>query len=299
MEKIMVTIRPRRSVLYMPGSKERALEKGKSLPTDAIIFDLEDAVAPDMKDMARDQVASAVQAGGYGQRELIIRVNGLDTPWFKEDLKAAASAKPNAILVPKVSSGEDIRSVRDQLKALGADPSIDLWAMMETPLAMLKALDIAENGPSESHRLAVFIMGTNDLSKETGAAIKPGREAMLAWLSTCVAAGRAFGIDIVDGVYNDFKDENGFKAECAQGNDLGMDGKTLIHPGQIGPCNEIFSPSAEAVEWAKKIIEAFELPENQGKGAITVDGKMVELLHAEMAKRTVAISEAIEALAQS
>jgi citrate lyase subunit beta/citryl-CoA lyase len=299
MEKIMVTIRPRRSVLYMPGSKERALEKGKSLPTDAIIFDLEDAVAPDMKDMARDQVASAVQAGGYGQRELIIRVNGLDTPWFKEDLKAAAGAKPNAILVPKVSSGEDIRSVRDQLNALGADPSIDLWAMMETPLAMLKALDIAENGPSESHRLAVFIMGTNDLSKETGAAIKPGREAMLAWLSTCVAAGRAFGIDIIDGVYNDFKDEDGFKTECAQGNDLGMDGKTLIHPGQIGPCNEIFSPSADAVEWAKKIIEAFELPENHGKGAITVDGKMVELLHAEMAKRTVAISEAIEALAQS
>ncbi len=295
----MVTIRPRRSVLYMPGSKERALEKGKSLPTDAIIFDLEDAVAPDMKDMARDQVAKAVEAGGYGQRELIIRVNGLDTPWFKEDLKAAASAKPNAILVPKVSSGEDIRSVRDQLKALGSDPSIDIWAMMETPLAMLKALDIAENGPSESHRLAVFIMGTNDLSKETGAAIKPGREAMLAWLSTCVAAGRAFGIDIVDGVYNDFKDEDGFKTECAQGNDLGMDGKTLIHPGQIGPCNEIFSPSAEAVEWDKKIIEAFELPENQGKGAITVDGKMVELLHAEMAKRTVAISEAIEALAQS
>ncbi|GAA6212621.1 CoA ester lyase [Hyphomicrobiales bacterium 4NK60-0047b] len=295
----MVTIRPRRSVLYMPGSKERALEKGKSLPTDAIIFDLEDAVAPDMKDMARDQVASAVQAGGYGQRELIIRVNGLDTPWFKEDLKAAAGAKPNAILVPKVSSGEDIRSVRDQLNALGADPSIDLWAMMETPLAMLKALDIAENGPSESHRLAVFIMGTNDLSKETGAAIKPGREAMLAWLSTCVAAGRAFGIDIIDGVYNDFKDEDGFKTECAQGNDLGMDGKTLIHPGQIGPCNEIFSPSADAVEWAKKIIEAFELPENHGKGAITVDGKMVELLHAEMAKRTVAISEAIEALAQS
>jgi len=295
----MVTIRPRRSVLYMPGSKERALEKGKSLPTDAIIFDLEDAVAPDMKDMARDQVASAVQAGGYGQRELIIRVNGLDTPWFKEDLKAAAGAKPNAILIPKVSSGEDIRAVRDQLKALDADPSIDLWAMMETPLAMLKALDIAENGPSDIHRLAVFIMGTNDLSKETGAAIKPGREAMLSWLSTCVAAGRAFGIDIVDGVYNDFKDEDGFKTECAQGNDLGMDGKTLIHPGQIGPCNEVFSPSVDAIEWAKKIIAAFELPENQGKGAITVDGKMVELLHAEMAKRTVAISEAIETLAQS
>lgn len=292
----MVTIRPRRSVLYMPGSKERALEKGKTLPTDAIIFDLEDAVAPDMKDMARDQVANALQAGGYGQRELIIRVNGLDTPWFEADLKAAASAKPNAILIPKVSSGDDIRSVRDQLKALGADASIDLWAMMETPLAMLKALDIAESGPAENNRLAVFIMGTNDLSKETGAVIKPGREAMLAWLSTCVAAGRAFGIDIVDGVYNDFKDEEGFKTECQQGSDLGMDGKTLIHPGQIGPCNEIFSPSADAVEWAKKIIEAFELPENQGKGAITVEGKMVELLHAEMAKRTVAISDAIEAL---
>lgn len=295
----MVTIRPRRSVLYMPGSKERALEKGKTLPTDAIIFDLEDAVAPDMKDMARDQVANAVQAGGYGQRELIIRVNGLDTPWFEADLKAAASAKPNAILIPKVSSGDDIRSVRDQLKALGADASIDLWAMMETPLAMLKALDIAESGPAENNRLAVFIMGTNDLSKETGATIKPGREAMLAWLSTCVAAGRAFGIDIVDGVYNDFKDEEGFKAECQQGSDLGMDGKTLIHPGQIEPCNEIFSPSADAVEWAKKIIEAFELPENQGKGAITVEGKMVELLHAEMAKRTVAISDAIEALKAS
>lgn len=295
----MVTIRPRRSVLYMPGSKERALEKGKTLPTDAIIFDLEDAVAPDMKDMARDQVANAVQAGGYGQRELIIRVNGLDTPWFEADLKAAASAKPNAILIPKVSSGDDIRSVRDQLKALGADASIDLWAMMETPLAMLKALDIAESGPAENNRLAVFIMGTNDLSKETGAVIKPGREAMLAWLSTCVAAGRAFGIDIVDGVYNDFKDEKGFKTECQQGSDLGMDGKTLIHPGQIEPCNEIFSPSSDAVEWAKKIIEAFELPENQGKGAITVEGKMVELLHAEMAKRTVAISDAIEALKAS
>lgn len=290
----MATIRPRRSVLYMPGSKERALEKGRELATDAIIFDLEDAVAPDMKDIARTQVADAVKAGGYGNRELVIRVNGLDTPWFEADLKAAAAAAPNAILVPKVSTGDEVRRVRDQLIALGADKNIDLWAMMETPLAMLKALEIAEAGPSDSHRLSVFIMGTNDLSKETGAAIKPGREAMLCWLSTCVAAGRAFGIDIIDGVYNDFKNEDGFKVECAQGNDLGMDGKTLIHPGQIAPCNEIFSPSSEAVEWAKKIIEAFQQPENQGKGAITVDGKMVELLHAEMAKRTVAIADAIE-----
>lgn len=292
----MATIRPRRSVLYMPGSKQRALEKGKELATDAIIFDLEDAVAPDMKEMARDQVLAAVSAGGYGNRELVIRSNGIDTPWFKDDLAAAAKAKPNAILIPKVSSGQDVQNVRNQLKNINADKSIELWAMMETPLAMLKALEIAESAADESHPLTVFIMGTNDLAKETGAAIKPGREAMLSWLSTCVAAGRAFGIDIIDGVYNDFKNEAGFKTECEQGSNLGMDGKTLIHPGQIAPCNEVFSPSNEAIEWAKTIIEAFEQPENQGKGAITVEGKMVELLHAEMAKRTVAISEAIERL---
>lgn len=292
----MAAIRPRRSVLYMPGSKERALEKGKELVTDAIIFDLEDAVAPDMKDMARGQVQAAISAGGYGNRELIIRVNGLDTAWFEEDLKAAAAANPHAILVPKVSSGDEVRSVREKLIALGAKPEIDLWAMMETPLAMLQALDIAAAGPADSHRLRAFVMGTNDLAKETGAVLKPGREPMLAWLSTCVAAGRAFGIDIIDGVYNDFKNEEGFKAECEQGSDLGMDGKTLIHPSQLAPCNEAFSPTAEAIEWARKIIEAFEQPENQGKGAITVEGKMVELLHAEMAKRTVAIADAIEAL---
>lgn len=291
----MATIRPRRSVLYMPGSKQRALEKGKELQTDAIIFDLEDAVAPDMKELARTQVAAAVTAGGYGNRELIIRVNGIETPWFDEDLKAAAGAKPDAILVPKISHAADIELVRNKLSSLGAEPKIDLWAMMETPLAMLKALEIAETGPADAYRLRAFVMGTNDLAKETGAVLKAGREPMLTWLSTCIAAGRAFGIDIIDGVYNDFKDEPGFTVECAQGSDLGMDGKTLIHPGQLGPCNQAFSPTSEAVSWAKKIIEAFEQPENQGKGAITIDGKMVELLHAEMAKRTVAISVAISA----
>lgn len=291
----MATIRPRRSVLYMPGSKERALEKGKELQTDAIIFDLEDAVAPDMKEMARQQVVAAISAGGYGNRELVIRVNGIDTPWFEEDIKAAASADPDAILVPKVSSGEEVELVRQKLIAHGAKAGIDLWAMMETPLAMLQAKEIAAAGPAESHRLAAFVMGTNDLAKETGAALTPGRLPMLSWLSTCVAAGRAFGIDIIDGVYNDFKNEEGFKKECEEGRDLGMDGKTLIHPAQLAPSNEVFSPSEDAVEWARKIIEAFEQPENQGKGAITVEGKMVELLHAEMAKRTVAKAEAIKA----
>ncbi|GJM03077.1 MAG: citrate lyase subunit beta [Rhodomicrobium sp.] len=292
----MATIRPRRSVLYMPGSKERALEKGKELQTDAIIFDLEDAVAPDMKDMARQQVQAAISAGGYGNRELVIRVNGIDTPWFEEDLKAAANANPDAILVPKVSSGSEVEDVRQKLIALGAKPEVDLWAMMETPLAMLQAKDIAAAGPAESHRLRAFVMGTNDLAKETGAVITPGRLPMLSWLSTCVAAGRAYGIDIIDGVYNDFKNEDGFKKECEEGRDLGMDGKTLIHPAQLAPSNEVFSPSSEAVDWARKIIAAFEQPENQGKGAITVDGKMVELLHAEMAKRTVAKADAIESL---
>lgn len=289
----MATHRPRRSVLYMPGTKQRALEKGKELQVDAIIFDLEDAVAPDMKELARTQVSEAVSAGGYGNRELIIRINGLTTSWFEEDLKAAASAGPDAILVPKVSSADDVAQVRQTLKACGASADIALWAMMETPLAMLKALEIASTGPAKDYPLECFVMGTNDLAKETGAVLKAGREPMLAWLSTCIAAGRAFDIDIIDGVYNDFKDEVGFIAECEQGRDLGMDGKTLIHPGQLAPSNEVFSPSPQAVEWAHKIIDAFEQPENQGKGAITVDGKMVELLHAEMAKRTVAISKAI------
>ncbi len=289
----MDTHRPRRSVLYMPGSKERALQKGKELQTDAIIFDLEDAVAPDMKDIARTQVQEALSAGGYGNRELVIRVNGLSTPWYKDDLKAAVNANPDAILVPKVSTSDDVKMIRDNLASLGAPKSIDLWAMMETPLAMLNAGQIAQSGPSDSYRLRAFVMGTNDLAKETRAVLKEGREPMLAWLSICIAAGRAFDIDIIDGVYNDFKNEQGFFQECEQGRDLGMDGKTLIHPSQLAPCNQVFSPTREAVEWAQKIIEAFEQPENQGKGAITVDGKMVELLHAEMAKRTVVIAKAI------
>jgi len=286
-------IRPRRSVLYMPGSNARALEKAKTLSADALILDLEDAVAPDQKDEARAQVVNAVKAGGYGNREITIRVNGFTTPWYADDIKAAATAGANAVLVPKVSTADDIKKASADLKAAGAPEGLNLWAMMETPLAMLNAGEIAAIGSTTSPRLTCFIMGTNDLAKDTRARLTPTRLPMLTWLSTCIAAGRAYGIDIVDGVYNDFKNEDGFMAECAIGVDLGMDGKTLIHPCQIAPCNDTFSPSADEIEFARKIISAFELPENAGKGAITVDGKMVELLHAEMARRTVAIADAI------
>ena len=292
----MTEFRPRRSALYMPGSKERALEKAKIIPADCLLLDLEDAVAPDAKNAARDQVCRAVKEGGYGKREVVIRVNGLATEWGEADLASAAAAQPDAILLPKVQAPEDLVRVRDRLEADGAAPGIALWAMMETPLAMLNAQAIAHAADAPAYPLRVFVMGTNDLAKETGAALVTDREPMLAWLSTCVAAARAYGLDIVDGVYNDFRDEDGLRRECEQGRLLGMDGKTLIHPGQVAPCNEIFSPADEDVAWAKQVIAAFALEENQGKGAITVEGRMVELLHAEMAKRTVAIAEAIDAL---
>ncbi len=289
----MSDYRPRRSALYMPGSNARALEKARTLAADCLLLDLEDAVAPDAKREARGQVAQAVKAGGYGKREIIVRVNGLATEWGEADLAAAAALRPDAILIPKVEEAADLARARARLEQAGADPGIALWAMMETPLAVLNAQAIAAAGPGERYPLAVFVMGTNDLAKETGARLVPGREPMLAWLSICVAAARAYGLDIIDGVYNDFRDEEGLRRECAQGRALGMDGKTLIHPGQIGPCNQIFSPVEEDVAWAGKVIAAFGLPENKGKGAITVEGRMVELLHAEMARRTVAIARAI------
>jgi len=288
--------RPRRSALYMPGSKERALEKAKSLPADCVLLDLEDAVAPDAKQGARDQVCRAVKEGGYGKREVVIRVNGLATEWGEADLASAAAAQPDAILLPKVQAPEDLTRVRGRLDADGAAPGIALWAMMETPLAILNAQAIATAADAPAYPLRVFVMGTNDLAKETGAALVTDREPMLAWLSTCIAAARAYGLDIIDGVYNDFRDEDGLRRECDQGRLLGMDGKTLIHPGQVAPCNEIFSPTGEDVAWAKQVIAAFAEPENKGKGAITVEGRMAELLHAEMAKRTVAIADAIAEL---
>jgi citrate lyase subunit beta/citryl-CoA lyase len=288
-------IRPRRSVLYMPGSNARAIEKARTLPADAVILDLEDSVAPDGKAAARTQVMEAVIAGGFGTREVIVRINGLDTEWWLDDLNAVAKAKPDAVLVPKVSRPGHLEDVAERLVDISADHKIKVWAMMETPLAMLNARDIAAAAKDVETRLSAFVMGTNDLAKDTRARITPGRAPMLPWLMGCVAAARAFGIDILDGVYNDLGNAEGFAQECAQARDMGFDGKTLIHPNQIEPCNVAFSPSDDDVALARKIIAAFDLPENKDKGVVQLDGRMVERLHADMARRTVAIAEAIEA----
>ena len=292
-----MSLRPRRSCLYMPGSNARALEKSRTLAADALILDLEDAVAPDAKAMARNQVMETVKAGGFGRREVVIRVNGLTTPWGAEDMAAAAQVAPDAILVPKVSTPGDVMMAAKAMREAGAPETTRLWAMMETPLAMLNADSIARTAVDPASRLSVFIMGTNDLAKETRARLTPGRPSMLAWLSICVAAARAHKVEIIDGVYNDFSNEAGLRAECEQGRDFGMDGKTLIHPNQIGPCNEIFAPSTDEVAFARKIIDVFSQPANAAKGAIQIEGKMVELLHAEIARRTVAIADAIAARA--
>jgi citrate lyase subunit beta/citryl-CoA lyase len=289
-----MTIRPRRSVLYMPGSNARAIEKARTLPVDSIILDLEDAVAPAAKEAARRQVAEAVQAGGFGAREVIIRINGLDTQWWIEDLNAVAKARPDAVLVPKVSAPGHLEDIAERLVDIGADHHIRVWAMMETPLAMLNARDIAATAKDVETRLACFVMGTNDLAKETHARMVPGRAPMRPWLATCIAAARAYGIAIIDGVYNDLSNVEGFARECAEARDMGFDGKTLIHPNQIAQCNAAFSPSPEEVAQARKIIAAFDQPTNKDKGVIELDGRMVERMHAEMARRTVKIAEAIK-----
>jgi citrate lyase subunit beta/citryl-CoA lyase len=286
-------IRPRRSVLYMPGANDRALEKARSLAADALILDLEDSVAPEAKVQARDKVMAAVKSGGYGPRELVIRVNALETPWGADDLKAAATVGPDAILVPKVSRPGDMASAAKLLKACGAPARTRLWAMIETPLAILNARDIASVAADADFRFSCLVLGTNDLVKESRARTLGDRFAIIPWLAMSVLAARSFGLDIIDGVFNDFKDEQGFRAECEQGRTLGMDGKTLIHPSQIEPCNQIFSPSQEEVSWSRKVIEAFALPEHKGRGVITVEGRMVERLHLVMAERVVAIEEAI------
>ena len=288
-----MTIRPRRSVLYMPGSNARALDKAKTLPVDGVILDLEDSVAPDAKEAARQQVVDAVKAGGFGTREVFIRVNGVDTPWHADDLSAAAHAAPDVILVPKVSSSDTLELIGRRMLDMGTNHKTRVWAMIETPLAIFNILEIAAAARDSETRLAGFVMGTNDLAKDTRARLVPGRTPMLAWLSMCVAAARIHGIDILDSVYNDIGNSDGFAKECAQGVDLGFDGKTLIHPSQIEPCNTAFSPSPADVEQARKMIAAFDLPENKGKGVISIDGRMVERLHADMARRTVAIAEAI------
>ena len=288
-----MTVRPRRSLLYMPGSNARALEKAKALPVDGVILDLEDSVAPEAKDAARQQVADTVKAGGFGGREVFIRVNGVDTPWHADDLSAAARAAPDAILVPKISNADTLELIGRRLLDMGTDHKTRVWAMIETPLAIFNILSIAAEASDSESRLSGFVMGTNDLAKDTRARLVPGRAPMLPWLTTCIAAARIYGIDILDGVYNDIGHADGFAQECRHGVELGFDGKTLIHPNQIESCNKAFSPSPAEVEQARKIIAAFDLPENKGKGVVSIDGRMVERLHADMARRTVAIAEAI------
>src|SRR5262245_38498112 len=290
-----MTIRPRRSVLYMPGSNARAIEKAKTLPADAIILDLEDSVAPEAKAAARQQVIDAVTKGGFGGREVVVRVNGLDTAWHVDDFTAAAHAAPDAILVPKITTPQQLEAIGQRLLDMRAAHRIQIWAMIETPIAIFNVLALAAEANDSESRLAAFVMGTNDLAKETRARIVPGRAPMMPWLMTCIAAAHSYGVDILDGVYNDLGNAEGFAQECTQARDMGFDGKTLIHPNQIAPCNAAFSPSADEVAQARKIIAAFNLPEHKDRGVVQLDGRMVERLHADMARRTVAIADAIEA----
>jgi citrate lyase subunit beta/citryl-CoA lyase len=270
----------------MPSSNERALEKAKTLAADAIIFDLEDAVAPDAKESARGNAVAAVQSGDYGKRILTIRCNGLDTPWGADDLKAAAAARPAAVVVPKVSGPEHLREVA----AIVGD--VPIWAMVETPAAIFAVRDIAgfDNVP-------VLVMGTNDLAKELRAALVPGRAPLLPHLATALLAAREAGVTILDGVYNDVKDLDGFEAECRQGLEMGFDGKTLIHPTQVEVANRVWAPSDADVEHARRVIEAFDEAQRDGRGVITVDGRMIENLHVANAQRTLAVAEAIAAIA--
>src|SRR6266700_473850 len=288
--------RPRRSLLFMPGSNARALEKARILPADGLILDIEDSVAPDAKAKAREQIAQAIAAKGFGKREIWIRTNSLDTQWWVDDVAMAGKAKPDGILVPKVSSVDDLNKIGDRLKEVGADASIKVWAMIETARAVLHAEELAAASRDSETRLAGFVFGPNDISRETRIRMQPGRAAMIPMITHCILATRAHGLEILDGPYSDFSNVDGFALECAQGRDLGFDGKTLIHPGQIEACNAIFTPPAEEVAQARKIIAAFEQPENASRGAIQLDGRMVERLHADMAKRTIAIADAIAAI---
>jgi citrate lyase subunit beta/citryl-CoA lyase len=281
--------RPRRSALYMPASNAKAIDKARTLDCDIVILDLEDAVAPDAKDLAREQAIAAVREGGFGRREVVIRCNGLDTPWGRSDLEAAAKAGPDAVLVPKVN---DAAGVAAYDAALEAAPAVTaLWAMIETGRSLFRLDEIA--AARASTRLSAWVMGTNDLAKEMRARQTPGREPFHAALGLAVAAARAYDLTILDGVYNGIDDDAGLEAVCEQGVDFGFDGKTLIHPRQIDICNRVFSPQAADVAFAKAVIAAFALPENAGKGAIRVEGRMAELLHLAQAQRLVAVDAAI------
>ncbi len=283
-------LRPRRSVLYMPAANERALEKAKTIPADAIIFDLEDAVAPDAKPDARTKAVAAVQSGEYGHRELTIRCNGLDTEWGRDDVAAAAGAGPSAVVLPKVDSVEAVDAVSALLDESGAPATTMIWPMIETPTAIFNVREIAAHP-----RVAVLVMGTNDLAKELRSPIVPGRHPLVPHLATALLAAREAGVVILDGVYNDVKNPDGFAAECTQGMEMGFDGKTLIHPSQVEPANDIWAPSEDEVDHARRVIAAFDEAVAEGKGVVTVDGRMIENLHVDNARRTLAVADAIAA----
>ena len=287
----MSDFRPRRSVLYMPGANERALEKAKTLEADALILDLEDAVAPSAKADARDRVCAAAGSGEYGGREVTIRANGRDTEWHDDDLRAIATSGAAAVVVPKVGTAGDVTAVVTALEAAGAPDDLDVWAMIETPEAVANADAIA----NASERLTVFVLGTNDLVKELQAEFVPGRAPIATALQLVVLAARRTGTVVLDGVFNDLDDADGFVAECVQGRQWGFDGKTLIHPKQLAPANETWAPTAEAVTDAEEVIAAFEAAEAAGQGVVTVNGRMIENLHVEQARRTLAIHTAIRA----
>ncbi|QQD19648.1 CoA ester lyase [Spongiibacter nanhainus] len=286
-----MSVTPRRSLLYMPGSNARALEKARGLDADVLILDLEDAVSPGQKELARQQVLSAVQAGGYGHRELVVRVNGFDTPWGRADIEAFAHQPISALCLPKVDSAAEVHAVVQVLQQAGAASALKLWAMAETPRGILNIDDVAGADP----RLDAIVLGTSDLAKDLRVPHTADRLGLLASLSASVLAARANGVDVFDGVHLDLEDDEGLARACRQGVELGFDGKTLIHPRQIAATNEAFSPSAEAVSRAERIREAWKQAEAEGKGVVLVDGKLVESLHVEEAMRVLAIHEALSA----
>ena len=288
----MADMRPRRSVLYMPAANERALEKAKTIAADAIIFDLEDAVAPDAKEAARANAVAAASSGEYGNRELTIRCNGLDTPWGHDDLIAAAHSGASAVVIPKVGSVDYLDQVSDILDRSGANPEMRIWAMVETPTAIFDVRALAAHW-----RVAVLVMGTNDLAREVRSTLgAAGRHPLVPHLATALLAAREADKVILDGVFNDIKDEAGFRAECVQGFEMGFDGKTLIHPGQVEACNEVWAPSEADVENARGLIATFDAAVAEGKGVVTYNGRMIENLHVANAQRILAVADAIAAL---
>lgn len=286
------TLRPRRSALYLPGNKPRALEKGQTLPADVLVFDLEDAVGPDAKADSRNAVCDALRSRSYAPREVVVRINGLGTQWHDDDLAAVADSTAHGVLVPKVEGGEQVRALAAALDALDAPESLQLWVMIETPTAFLRAEEIA----SASERLAALVVGTNDLVNELHGLHVPGRAPIAAALSLAVLGARAGGKAVLDGVFNDISDEAGFRAEAQQGREMGFDGKTLIHPSQVGPANAVFGPSEKELDHARKVVAAYEEAQAAGTSVITVDGRMIESLHVRDAQRILALAERISEL---